>query len=112
MDKAKLAELKERLSEEKKKLLAQIKFIDEQGLNTAMDDSLSELSTYDNHPADIGTEMFERSKDFALRERAMVDLVAVDNALDRIENGNYGVCDVCGEEIALERLEAKPSTAV
>ncbi|NMA52104.1 MAG: hypothetical protein GX949_03730, partial [Peptococcaceae bacterium] len=55
MDKAKLAELKERLSEEKKKLLAQIKFIDEQGLNTAMDDSLSELSTYDNHPADIGT---------------------------------------------------------
>jgi len=112
MDKAKLAELKERLLEEKKNLLEQIKFIDGQGLNTAMDDSLNELSTYDNHPADIGTEMFERSKDFALRERAMIDLVAVDNALDRIKNGNYGICDACGKEIALERLEAKPSTTV
>lgn len=112
MDKAKLAELKDRLLEEKKNLLEEIKFIDEQGLNTAMDDSLSELSTYDNHPADIGTELFERSKDFALRERAMIDLVAVDNALNRIKNGNYGICDVCGEEIATERLEAKPSTTV
>lgn len=112
VDKAKLMEYKKRLLEERKDLLGQIKFIDEQGLGEALEDSISELSTYDNHPADIGSEVFERSKDFALREHAMISLTAVDDALERIDEGNYGICDVCGREIAPERLEALPSTTI
>lgn len=112
VDKAKLMDYKKRLLEERKDLLGQIKFIDEQGLGEALEDSISELSTYDNHPADIGSEVFERSKDFALREHAMISLTAVDDALERIDEGSYGICDVCGREIAPERLEARPSTTI
>lgn len=36
------------------------------------------------------------------------EIVQLRAALDRIENGTYGVCSVCGEEIALERLRARP----
>ncbi|HBC92071.1 MAG TPA: conjugal transfer protein TraR [Pelotomaculum sp.] len=103
---------KKRLLEERENLLERINFIDEQGLGEALEDSISELSTYDNHPADIGTEVFERSKDFALRESAMISVAAVDDALNRIHEGTYGVCDVCGKEIAPERLEALPSTTI
>ncbi|WP_243123912.1 TraR/DksA C4-type zinc finger protein [Pelotomaculum schinkii] len=112
MDKAMLMGFKKRLLEERKNLLGRINFIDERGLGEALEDSISELSTYDNHPADIGTEVFERSKDFALRESAMISVAAVDDALNRINEGTYGVCDVCGKEIALERLEALPSTTI
>ncbi|MDD4237971.1 MAG: TraR/DksA C4-type zinc finger protein [Desulfotomaculaceae bacterium] len=112
MDKAMLMDFKKRLSEERKNLLERINYINEQGLGEALEDSISELSTYDNHPADIGTEVFERSKDFALRESAMLSVVAVDDALDRINEGTYGTCDVCGKGIALERLEALPSTTI
>ncbi|TEB06542.1 General stress protein 16O [Pelotomaculum schinkii] len=112
VDKAMLMGFKKRLLEERKNLLGRINFIDERGLGEALEDSISELSTYDNHPADIGTEVFERSKDFALRESAMISVAAVDDALNRINEGTYGVCDVCGKEIALERLEALPSTTI
>jgi YteA family regulatory protein len=112
MDKAMLMSFKKHLLEERENLLGRINFIDGQGLNESLEDSISELSTYDNHPADIGTEVFERSKDFALRESAMISVVAVDDALNKINEGTYGVCDVCGKDIALERLEAIPSTTI
>lgn len=112
MDKASLMSFKKRLLSEKENLLGRIKFIDDQGLGESLGEAISELSAYDNHPADIGTEVFERSKDFALRENAMIEVVAVDDALDKINNGTYGSCDVCGKEIAIERLEARPSTTV
>lgn len=107
-----LIKFKQQLLEEREQLSGRIKFIDGQGdgLGVSMKDSISELSTIDNHPADIGSEMFERSKDFALRESAMITVKAIDNALEKIESGTYGVCDVCGKDIAVDRLEAIPST--
>lgn len=110
-----LAEQKERLLREKAALLKRIEFMDEQGhggLGTPLGDSIGELSTYDNHPADIGSEMFERSKDFALRESAMITVAAINQALDSISKGTYGFCEVCGREISLERLQAIPSTTL
>lgn len=107
-----LLKFKQRLLDERKQLTERINFIDEQGLGVSLEDSTSELSTYDNHPADIGSEVFERSKDFALRESAMLTVTAIDDALKKIKKGTYGNCDVCGKEIALERLEAIPSTTI
>lgn len=80
------------------------------GLGLSMDESIEELSNYDNHPADVGTEVFERSKDLALKGDAMLTIRAIDDALDKMENGRYGVCEVCGTAIPLERLEAVPYT--
>jgi len=102
----------EKLLDIKKHLSEQIEFIDKQGLGISLEDSISELSTYDNHPADIGSEVFERSKDFSLRENAQVIMAAVDEALEKIREGTYGICSVCGKEIDPERLEAIPYTVL
>lgn len=43
-----------------------------------------------------------------LREEARQNLIYVENALSRVENGTYGECEVCGEQIEEQRLEALP----
>lgn len=73
-------------------------------------DSVGELSSYDNHPADTGTELFEREKDIALNDHAEYEIEKIKAALKAIENGTYGRCKECGNEIPLERLETLPST--
>jgi RNA polymerase-binding transcription factor len=71
-------------------------------------DALSELSLADQHPADVGTEMFEREKDQSILERVAAELADVERALKRADEGTYGICEACGREIAPARLEIKP----
>ncbi|SES97449.1 transcriptional regulator, TraR/DksA family [Oceanobacillus limi] len=73
-------------------------------------ESMSELSNYDNHPADLGTELYEREKDVALNEHAEQELEEINEALHAIEQGTYGICSKCGADIPIERLEAVPTT--
>lgn len=58
--------------------------------------------------ADTATETFERELDEGLEEDAARQLHEVEAALERIEEGTYGTCEVCGKEIPEERLEAIP----
>ncbi|HEY4552182.1 MAG TPA: TraR/DksA C4-type zinc finger protein [Bacillaceae bacterium] len=108
---------KQQLSHLKQELLLQREQLDRQvsqeveGLQEdSQRDNVGELSMYDNHPADMGTELFEREKDFALSTHAESELNKVDQALQAIENGTYGKCQECGKEIPYERLEAIPNT--
>ncbi|WNB90810.1 TraR/DksA C4-type zinc finger protein [Bacillus sp. NEB1478] len=73
-------------------------------------ESTGELSSYDNHPADLGTELFEREKDIAINDLHEKELEDIDTALMSIERGKYGVCKTCGDDIPKERLEVVPST--
>lgn len=73
-------------------------------------DAVGELSSYDNHPGDLGTELFERQKDMALNVHAGDEISKVDNALQALSDGTYGYCEVCEREIPYERLEALPYT--
>lgn len=73
-------------------------------------DTTAELSTVDNHPADLGTELYEREKDMAIHVHEHSELEKVNNALLAMKNETYGVCDDCGEDIPFERLEALPYT--
>ena len=108
----KLGEIKGRLLRLKEELAhRRIDQID-RTLDVGVKDAVGELSSYDNHPADIGSETFERSKDFALREDAILKLRAVDEALRKIDAGTYGSCDVCRGPIPWERLEAVPYTTL
>lgn len=72
-------------------------------------ESMHELSSYDNHPGDMGTEMFERGKDIALNEHAEKELEDINAALHALENGTYGICSECGRDIPYERLAAIPT---
>ena len=70
---------------------------------------VGELSTYDNHPADTGTELFEREKDLAIDDHFRLEIQDIKEALAAIDSGSYGKCIVCGKDIPIERLEALPS---
>lgn len=74
----------------------------------SLKNSVDELSSYDNHPADLGTELFEREKDHALEEHALLEIEKIDLALKAIEEGRYGKCIICGNSIPYERLEIVP----
>jgi DnaK suppressor protein len=71
-----------------------------------------ELSLYDQHPADIGSELYEREKDYAYLELMEFQLQKLDQALARLEQGVYGICDNCGNAIELPRLERLPETTL
>ncbi|QUW23221.1 TraR/DksA C4-type zinc finger protein [Sporosarcina sp. Marseille-Q4063] len=73
-------------------------------------ETLGELSSYDNHPADMGTALFEREKDLALHEHAESELGKVDIALEAMAEGSYGKCQVCNKDIPFERLITVPYT--
>ena len=67
-----------------------------------------ELSTTPLHLADLGTETFEQDRDLGLAERESQELSQIDEALDRIEDGSYGVCESCEKPINRDRREALP----
>jgi len=100
--------LRQRLLAEKDRLISAISRLEETGIGDTMADSVGELSMYDNHTADVGDVMFERSKDVALRDNEHVLLEEIEAALDKINDGTYGVCTDCGRPIDSERLEALP----
>jgi RNA polymerase-binding transcription factor DksA len=73
-------------------------------------DTGGELSSFDQHPGDSGTETFEMEKNVSLLEQVEDELREVDAALQRVERGTYGTCQTCGRPIGDERLEAMPAT--
>ncbi len=110
MDKEMQQRFRQRLTEEQQRLQDRLTHIEERALEMPLQDSVSELSMYDNHPADLGSETFERSKDLALRDNTENELRKIDDALQKMADGAYGKCEKCGREISLERLEAMPAT--
>ncbi len=69
----------------------------------------SELADYDQHPADSGSETFEREKDLSILEQLESDLAEIQAALRRVDEGTYGVDEVTGQPIAPDRLDAVPT---
>jgi RNA polymerase-binding transcription factor DksA len=76
----------------------------------AISDAGGELSSFDQHPGDSGTETFEMEKNVSLLEQVDDELLEVEAAVQRLERGTYGRCQVCGRPIGDERLEAMPAT--
>lgn len=109
LTKHQLATIKNDLQVREEALMKQLK--DHFGLKYEFAQEVSgELSNYDNHPGDQGTELFERSKDLALNEHAEKELEDINESLHAIAEGTYGICSVCGKDIPYERLEAVPTT--
>jgi RNA polymerase-binding transcription factor DksA len=72
-------------------------------------DDLGELSSAVQHPADSGSETFERSKDDSIRAQLEAELADLERAIDRVDRGGYGECEACGGPIGGERLAARPT---
>ncbi len=81
-------------------------------LMTPLAETTDELSLYDQHPADIGSEVFEREKDRGILELMQLELEKVHDALHKYEQGRYGVCEVCGQAIEPARLDRMVNTTL
>ena len=106
MKKQKLEEFKVRLLEEKNDTLRSLNLMGENIGNR--EEFSTELSTYDNHPADIGTELFMLGQNIVLENNSENILYKIENALDNIKTNDYGVCEDCKQKIDLNRLHALP----
>lgn len=97
-----LAKMREQLGEMKTKLLSEL----DSELRAEREGNKDEgMDTYD-----LASEERDREINFILSDRERIKIKQVDDALDRLDDGTYGVCESCGLEIAEERLQALPFT--
>ncbi|WP_274307622.1 TraR/DksA C4-type zinc finger protein [Solibacillus daqui] len=107
-----LSKLKKQLIEQKEELTIATADQENGGsIRNSLREATDELSTIDNHPADLATELYDREKDLALSVHSEELLRQVNSALEKMENGTYGVCAKCQELIPYDRLRAIPYTA-
>ena len=99
-----LDELRQRLEAERDRLQKEIEAV---AMRPA-EFRPSHESYYGNHLADIGSDMFEEEKAIAMEAHLVGMLQKVNDALERFENGTYGICQECHQPIPPERLEALP----
>jgi DnaK suppressor protein len=96
-----------RLEEERDRLLrVRAGLVTEDG--AVVGAQVDELSSADQHPGDVGTELFEQEKNAALLESVEAELRDIEEAFERLEKGTYGKSVLSGEPIPDERLEAVP----
>lgn len=98
---------KKRILEIKKRLLQQKQqILENAGImlsNLPSETNLSEIG-------DIASQEINRNFLLRLRDRDRKLLKKIEKAIEKIEKGTYGICESCGVEIPIERLEARPVT--
>lgn len=83
--------------------------IEKTSRNGGDETAAEDRSTYSLHMADHGTDAMEREKSLLLAQRGGDYLDYLGEALQRVEDGTFGICRVCGGEIGRARLEAVPT---
>jgi RNA polymerase-binding transcription factor DksA len=100
---------RERLAQERERVHSLIAGLRSEGLDEEEAAQSGELTHYDQHPADQASETFEREKDLSILERLESELAEIEAALQRIDDGTYGLDENTGEPIVPERLDAVPT---
>ena len=101
-----LSELEGKLLAERDDLRKQMSDLERQ-TGVGQSESTGEVSL-DEGFADSGTATFERERDFSLAANIKDILDKVEHAIDKIHDGSYGTCEVCGKSIEAARMKALP----
>ena len=99
---------KQALLEERARVVRAIEYMHEENPGSISDETGEVPASSDNHLAETATATVDREIDYTLEENSEQVLAEIDAALQRIEDGTYGTCEVCGKPIGEERLEARP----
>ncbi|MES3005673.1 MAG: TraR/DksA C4-type zinc finger protein [Patescibacteria group bacterium] len=105
---------KGKLEEEKKTIEDQLQTIGVKSSRNPSEWEASRKDLNDDEPSDR-TETAEAITEYEAEQSIVssldTQLLEINNALDRIENGTYGTCKTCGKEIETDRLTANPSAS-
>lgn len=101
-----LAKFRKRLLEEKERIKESMNRHKEVLDHSQQVDGMA----HSNHMADQGTDEARQEQMIGLMQREGRYLYRLEDALQRIENGTYGTCELCGEQIGLARIESLPYT--
>jgi RNA polymerase-binding protein DksA len=112
MSKKDLEYFKNLLLKKRAEIVKNIDYLRNVVLDSTTKEASGDHSSYSYHMADQGTDAMEREKAFLFASRDEKYLKQIDDALERVENGTYGICRVTGKLIGRERLEAVPTTTI
>lgn len=102
-----LARQRERLLERRAQLLHQVREQQEIAADQA-ESQADEGAALATHPADAASDLAEAEISVTVGLTLQEELHEIDMALERLDNGSYGICIDCGKPISRERLEAIP----
>ena len=104
MNKVQLKKFKTLLTEKRDEIVKKAKQTLEEDMALDANDLPDEM--------DLASSEYLQSFTFSLRGREKVFLDKIEKALRKIEDGSFGTCEECGEEISIKRLEARPETTL
>ena len=102
MKKAEVKKFQDILEARKKEIMSQVAGVTDDVYALKEDDLLDEV--------DLASSESDQNMNIRLRDRERVLLKKINKALQKIEEGEYGICESCNEEINVRRLEARPVT--
>jgi len=105
MKKKDLEYFRKLIVQEQNKVLKDMGYLKETLMDSSIRDASGDSSAYAFHMADQGSDTYDREKSFLLAARENKYLQGLMEALERIDEGTYGVCQICGKDIEKERLE-------
>ncbi len=107
LTKREIDDLHDRLVDERAQLQLQLSTIEEASFAQTQSELSGDVGL-DDESADAGTATFEREKDLSIEQNVRDLLVKIDRALERMEEGRFGICDRCGKPIEKARVKALP----
>ncbi len=96
------------LLEKRREIQHNVVEIEDETLKKSRLDASGDLSSMPIHMADLGTDNYQQEFSLGLMDSERKLITEIDDALQRIENGTYGICEGTGQPIAKARLEAQP----
>jgi RNA polymerase-binding transcription factor DksA len=107
LSKAELAEFKALLTRRRRVLSGDVETLEGEACKKGAD-AAGDLSTLPMHLADLGTDSFEQDISLGLMENESDEIREIEEALERIKDGSFGLCETCKKRIPKERLKAIP----
>lgn len=104
-----LKEFKKIVLKKKEEIFEDLKHISDDTLRKSQKEASGDISGYTYHMADVATDNYDREFSLGLASNERKVLYELDDALKRIEDGSFGICDDCKGQITKIRLKAVPS---
>lgn len=108
LTKSEIQEFRTLLQNLRDRVVDEISFLAGDNLNRSQREATGDLSSYSFHMADHGTDNFDREFALNLVSSEQDVLYEIDEALQRLDRGEYGVCEGCNQPIEKARLRAIP----